>query len=48
MCFFDLTNAYFEGQAKANPKAKRGVIFRDDEDREAFAIGLAASCGEIT
>jgi hypothetical protein len=24
MCFFDLTNTYFEGQAKANSKAKRG------------------------
>jgi transposase len=24
MCFFDLTNTYFEGQGKRNPKAKRG------------------------
>ena len=24
MCFFDLTNTYFEGRANANPKAKRG------------------------
>lgn len=24
MCFFDLTNTYFEGQASANPKAKHG------------------------
>lgn len=24
LCLFDLTNTYFEGQAKGNPKAKRG------------------------
>ncbi|MFO8084895.1 MAG: hypothetical protein R6U27_11320 [Desulfobacterales bacterium] len=24
MCFFDLTNTYFESQANANPKANRG------------------------
>ena len=24
VCFFDLTNTYFEGEAKSNPKAKRG------------------------
>lgn len=40
MCFFDLTNTYFEGQAKANPKAKRGRSKEKRSDCKLLTLAL--------
>ena len=40
MCFFDLTNTYFEGQAKANPKAKRGKSKEKRSDCKLLTLAL--------
>jgi transposase len=40
MCFFDLTNTYFEGQAKANPKAKLGKSKEKRSDCKLLTLAL--------
>lgn len=40
MCFFDLTNTYFEGQAAANPKAKRGKSKEKRSDCKLLTLAL--------
>jgi len=40
MCFFDLTNTYFEGQANANPKAKRGRSKEKRSDCKLLTLAL--------
>ena len=40
MCFFDLTNTYFEGQAKANSKAKRGRSKEKRSDCKLLTLAL--------
>jgi len=40
MCFFDLTNTYFEGQAKANTKARRGKSKEKRSDCKLLTLAL--------
>jgi len=40
MCFFDLTNTYLEGQALANPKAKRGRSKEKRSDCKLLTLAL--------
>jgi transposase len=40
LCFFDLTNTYFEGQAKGNPKAKRGHSKEKRSDAPLLTLAL--------
>jgi transposase len=40
MCFFDLTNTYFEGQANGNPKAKRGRSKEKRSDCKLLTLAL--------
>lgn len=40
MCFLDLTNTYFEGQALANPKAKRGHSKEKRSDCKLLTLAL--------
>jgi transposase len=40
MCFFDLTNTYFEGQAAANPKARRGHSKEKRSDCKLLTLAL--------
>lgn len=40
MCFFDLTNTYFEGRADANPKAKRGRSKEKRSDCKLMTLAL--------
>lgn len=40
MCFFDLTNTYFEGQARGNPKAKRGKSKEKRSDCKLLTLAL--------
>jgi hypothetical protein len=40
MCFFDLTNTYFEGQADANSKAKRGRSKEKRSDCKLMTLAL--------
>lgn len=40
MCFFDLTNTYLEGQAMANPKAKRGKSKEKRSDCKLLTLAL--------
>lgn len=40
MCFFDLTNTYFEGQAKSNPKAGRGKSKEKRSDCKLLTLAL--------
>jgi len=40
MCFFDLTNTYFEGQAKANSKALRGRSKEKRTDCKLLTLAL--------
>ncbi|KPA13401.1 transposase, IS4 family protein [Candidatus Magnetomorum sp. HK-1] len=40
LCFFDLTNTYFEGQASANPKAKRGRSKEKRSDCKLLTLAL--------
>lgn len=40
MCFFDLTNTYFEGQAAANPKARRGHSKEKRSDCKLMTLAL--------
>jgi transposase len=40
MCFFDLTNTYFEGRANANPKAKRGRSKEKRSDCKLLTLAL--------
>ena len=37
---YDLTNTYFEGQAEANPKAKRGISKEKRHDRPLVVLGI--------
>jgi transposase len=37
---YDLTNTYFEGEAKANPKAKRGKSKEKRHDRPLVVLGI--------
>ena len=40
LCFFDLTNTYLEGQASANPKAKRGRSKEKRSDCKLLTLAL--------
>jgi transposase len=40
MCFFDLTNTYFEGAVKSNPKAKRGHSKEKRSDCPLLTLAL--------
>jgi transposase len=40
MCFFDLTNTYFEGEVKSNPKAKRGHSKEKRSDCPLLTLAL--------
>lgn len=40
MCFFDLTNTYFEGQVNGNPKAKRGKSKEKRLDCKLLTLAL--------
>jgi len=40
LCFFDLTNTYFEGQAAANPKARRGHSKEKRSDCKLLTLAL--------
>ncbi len=40
MCFFDLTNTYFEGQMAENPKAKRGRSKEKRRDCKLLTLAL--------
>jgi transposase len=40
MCFFDLTNTYFEGEGKINPKAKRGHSKEKRSDCPLLTLAL--------
>jgi len=40
MCFFDLTNTYFEGRADANPKAKKGRSKEKRSDCKLMTLAL--------
>lgn len=40
MCFFDLTNTYFEGQMESNPKAKRGKSKEKRSDCKLLTLAL--------
>lgn len=40
LCLFDLTNTYFEGQAKGNPKAKRGHSKEKRSDAPLLTLAL--------
>lgn len=40
MCFFDLTNTYFEGRAESNPKAKRGKSKEKRSDCKLLTLAL--------
>jgi len=40
MCFFDLTNTYFEGQANGNPKAKRAKSKEKRSDCKLLTLAL--------